>query len=110
MWLAAGRPALPTPEPQQVTVAEIVLAFLKHARSYYGKHDAPTGTAENYVPAAALLNVRYGRTLAAEFGPLALKSLVAKMVQDGASRRYANDNAQRIKRIFRWAASGSGTV
>ena len=49
-WLAAGRPALPTPEPQQVTVAEIVMAFLKHARGYYVKHDAPARTAENLPP------------------------------------------------------------
>ena len=104
-WLAAGRPALPSPESRQITVAEVVLAFLKHARQYYLKNGEPTGTADNYLPAAALLKERYGRTLAVEFGPLALKALIAKMVQAGQSRRYVNDNAQRIKRIFRWAAS-----
>lgn len=65
----------------------------------------PTGTAANYKPALSLLKQRYGHTLATDFRPLALKALQNVMVELGQSRRYANENMHRIRKIFRWAAS-----
>ena len=104
-WLAAGRPSHQAADPGDITVSEICAAFWKFAKVHYVKHDTPTGTADNYRPVLALLKEVYGKTHAAEFGPLAAKALLARMVRDGASRRYANDNLSRIRRIFRWATS-----
>src|SRR5262245_50468124 len=74
-WLAAGRPTATVTEPAQVKVAEIIAAFWRFAKSHFQKHGRQTGTADNYKPALTLLRQRYGHTLAAEFGPLALKAL-----------------------------------
>ena len=38
-----------------------------------------------------------------DFGPKALKVIRAQMIDDDLSRRYINDNINRIKRCFRWA-------
>jgi integrase len=42
-------------------------------------------------------------TLAADFGPLAFKTLRAKMVELGWNRKTINDHCQRVKRVIRWA-------
>ena len=49
------------------------------------------------------LKTHYGRTLAVEFGPLALKAIRERMVEEKLSRRYVNDHVGRIKRMFKWA-------
>jgi len=40
---------------------------------------------------------------AASFGPLALKAVRLKLIERRYTRKYINDQIQRIKRIFRWA-------
>lgn len=94
-WLAAGRPTCQAADPGDITVSEVCAAFLKFAKVHYVKHGDPTGTADNYRPVLKLLKEVYGQTQAAKFGPLAAKALLARMVKDGASRRYANDNLSR---------------
>jgi hypothetical protein len=47
----------------------------------------------------------YGKTQAVEFGPLALKALRQRMIDEGLSRNAINRHVGRIRRIFRWAAS-----
>jgi len=104
-WLAAGRPTARPPATGEITVMEVVRAFWRHAQAFYVKNGRMTGTADNYKPALALLKTRYGHTAASDFGPLALKSLRASMVESGHSRRYINENVHRIRKTFRWAAS-----
>jgi len=104
-WLAAGRPAVRAVERVEISVAEVCLAFWKHAQRHYRKNGRPTGTAENYRPALSWLRKRYGRTAAVDFGPISLKALCLAMVQSGNSRRYVNDQMHRIRKVFRWAAS-----
>jgi hypothetical protein len=45
----------------------------------------------------------YGRTQAIEFGPLALKAIRQRIIEEGLSRVYINDHAGRVKRMFKWA-------
>ncbi len=104
-WLAAGRPTAPPAQPNDITVAEVINAFRKWAQRYYIKDGQSTGTWENYKPVLRLLRRLYGNTPAVEFGPLALKSIQRRFVEQGQSRRYANDNISRLKKMFRWAAS-----
>ena len=70
-WLAAGRRT--GPEPESVTVLEIILAFLRHGKTHYRNKDGKaTGTLENFKLAFAVLKQHYGRKPANEFGPRAL--------------------------------------
>jgi integrase len=119
-WLGNGR-ALPAEPVTGVTVSTIALAFWKHAQAFYKHPDGtPTGEAGNYRPALRALRKVYGAMAAASFGPKTLRSLRTAMLlpQDGTdptpkktirrpgwSRTYANRQVERIKAIFRWAAS-----
>lgn len=104
-WLAAGRPLNPAPAGPELTIVELAAEFWRYAKEKYRKNGRSTGTAENFKPVLSLLKKRYGHTLAADFGPLALKALQNAMVAEGHSRRYVNDNTHRIRRMFRWAQS-----
>lgn len=104
-WLAAGRPAAPSAPQSDITVMELAAGFLRYAKQRYRKHGRPTGTADNFKPILAMLRTKYGHTRAADFGALALKAIQYALIQEGQSRRYINDNIQRICQIFRWAAS-----
>jgi integrase len=104
-WIAAGRPSIRTQSPSQRTVKELILAFWEHAQTYYVKNGRPTGSADNFKIALRFLRQLYGHRPAAEFGPLALKAVRTKMVEANHSRRYINDNVERIRQMFRWAAS-----
>lgn len=104
-WLAAGRPVAPAAPPSELTIMELVGSFWKFAQSKFRKNGRDTRTAENFKPVLSLLKARYGRTMAAAFGPLSLKALQLVMIEAGHSRRYINDNVHRIRRIFRWAVS-----
>jgi integrase len=129
-WLANGR-ALPA-APQAAsgpTVATIALAFWRHAKAFYVDADGNnTGEVESFRYALRPLRRLYGSTPAADFGPKALKALRAAMLlpqpvidpatkrpklgpdgtpatRPGWSRTYANRQTDRIKGVFRWAAS-----
>lgn len=104
-WLASGRPSTrPTPE-REYMVSELILAFAKFAKGYYVKNGRATGTAENFRRPLSMLRKLYGRTPARSFGPLALKAIRQKMIEAGHSRRYINDNIERIKQVFQWGVS-----
>ena len=104
-WLAAGRPTTPVQESCEVTVTELISAYWKFAQSHYVKDGQPTGAIPGIKVALRLLRQNYGPTLAVEFGPLALKAMQAKMIGLDQSRGYINDNIDRIRRMFKWAAS-----
>lgn len=103
-WAVAGRvPASYREEEQElVTVSELIVAFMKHAKKYYRKNDRSTRTAENFAPALAILRRLYGREPVDRFGPIALKAVREEMVEADMSRRYVNDNVDRIRLMFRF--------
>jgi integrase len=89
-----------------LSVNEIILAFWKHAEQHYRAADgAPTGEADNYREALRPLRQLYGHAPAAAFGPLALRALREAMVQAGLSRGVVNARVNRVRRVFKWAAS-----
>ncbi len=104
-WLAAGRPTKPVQESCEITVTELVLAYWKFAQSHYVKDGQPTGATAGIKVALRLLRQCYGPTPAVEFGPLALKAMQMKMIDLNQSRGYINSNIDRIRRMFKWAAS-----
>jgi hypothetical protein len=62
-----------------------------------------TGRCTGVTPAVKacikILRLWYGREPAANFGPLALKAIRQRMVDEGLSRRNVNDHVARIKRM-----------
>ena len=106
-----------TPSLDGISVAEILSAYRKHAEAYYQKNGTPTG--QLAIVKAALRPVRqlYGRALASEFGPTALKAVRQVMIdgdkqptKNGRPRKplcrnEVNRRIRIIKACFKWAAS-----
>lgn len=104
-WLANDG-AEPTPQPEELTVLELAAAYKRFAKRHYVRDGEPTETYANVrFVMRALEKSPYAATLAAEFGPLALKALRRQMTESGNSRRYINDQIGIIKRAFKWAVS-----
>jgi hypothetical protein len=89
-WLVNGR--LPTVTPGEITVVELCVRYLEFAKKYYVKDGKPTRL--HHVK-GAIRRVRelYGRTPAAEFGPLALKTVRRRMIEEGLSRNHTKWDA-----------------
>lgn len=104
-WLAAGRPAAPTPTPDLITVVEVLAAFKRYAKGHYVKDGSPTGAADNFAPTYRILQSLYGRQPAIEVGSLALKAITNRLIGEGRSRRFISDRIQQARRIYKWAAS-----
>lgn len=102
-WLAAGRPQTHACTATDITVSELIAAYWKFAQTYYVKNGKLTGAVPGIKAALRILRQSYGHTRAVDFGPLALKSLQSQMIELGHSRRYINDNVDRIRRAFKWA-------
>ena len=103
--VAASGGVYPDGEPD-ITVNELVLAHLKWAALSYrdagGKTSRSVG---NLKYAFRKLKALFGPTPAVEFGPKALKSLMAAWVADGIVRKMVNNRAGCVKRLFKWAVS-----
>jgi integrase len=104
-WEANGR-RLPQPAAaSDLTLNELLLAYWRHARGYYGWAKQPQrGDKASLKAALRVVRKLYGPTLARDFGPLALKACRARMVRKGWARTYINSQVDRLRRMFRWAA------
>ncbi|TWT67754.1 hypothetical protein Pla123a_43130 [Posidoniimonas polymericola] len=101
-WLANGRECS---QPQaEITIAELCVRYLKFAKGYYVKDGRCTKVTPDIKCALKYLRTWYGKNSAVEFGPVRLRALRQRMVDDGHSRRYVNDHCDRIKRMYKWAA------
>jgi integrase len=100
-WLRNGRRLHPAGE--SITMVELCARYLRFAKAYYQKDGRCTKVAPAVKACIKYLKDWYGREQAADFGPLALKTVRQRMVEDGLSRRYVNDHTARIKRMFKWA-------
>ena len=94
-WMASkGVP--PSVTGADLTVSELILAYWRHAKTYYRRLDL-------YKLALRPLRQLYGHTRAADFGPRSLKAVVHEMTQLGWVRTSINKHAARIKSVFKWA-------
>jgi integrase len=85
------------------TLIELCGRYLEFAKRYYRANDKKNRSLPGVKRAIRYLRVMHGRTAAQDFGPLALKAVRQRMIEDGLSRSYINDHVGRIVRIFRWA-------
>jgi integrase len=98
-WLAGGR-QLPDPG-HDLTMHELMAAYMRHARERYGR----TNELGCYKDALRVVKQLYGNQPAAEFGPRRFKTVREKFLEKGWSRPYANRQAQRVRRMVKWAVS-----
>jgi hypothetical protein len=106
-WLANGRNPSAGPKAQEgATVDEVLTAFWRHAEAHYRSPDgSPTFELVNFWYALRPLHKLYGHTPLADFGPLALRAVRDEMVKANLARTTINARINRIRRVFRWAAS-----
>jgi integrase len=97
-WLSNGR-RLPVSGGGDLTINEMLLAYLRFAKGYYQQ----SAELPNIRFAIRQLKRLYGHTLAAKFGPLALKSVREEMIRDDLCRNEVNKRIRRIVRAFKWA-------
>jgi integrase len=100
-WLQHERRLLPAGD--SITVVELCARYLRFAKVYYRKDGRCTKVTPAVKACIKYLKDWYGHEPADSFGPLALKAVRQRMVEDGLSRRYINDHTARIKRMFKWA-------
>jgi integrase len=84
-------------------VTEVVVAFTEFATQYYCKNGQPTDEVRLIKTAIKIVRELYGRTPAAEFGPLALQAVREVMINRDWSREHINNQVDRLKRMFKWA-------
>ncbi len=101
-WTANGG-TIPRKRTSDLTVVELVAAFMRHARSYYRDADGKqTHEVATYNAVIRRLKDSNGRTKVSEFGPLALKGVRQVMIDDGLARRTINQHVNRIRHVFKW--------
>jgi len=85
------------------TVVEVLNAYRKFAENYYRKDGHVTSEYGCIKEALKIVRELYGRKIANDFGPLALKAVRQRMVDKGWSRGHINKSIGRIRRCFKWA-------
>ena len=110
-WEASSRRVISSQHTgADLTVNELLLGFWSHVEQHYRYPDgSPTAEVENYRYSLKPLRELYGHTIAANFGPLALKAVRQKMIDTGLSRALVNQRIGRVRRAFKWAV-GEGLV
>ena len=100
-WLENGRQLVLT-ECGTITLVELCACYWKFAKEYYVKDGRCTKVAPAIRIALSYVKTWYGRDPVTGFGPLALKAIRQRMIDEGLSRRYINDHVARIVRMFKW--------
>lgn len=100
-WLAGGRQVKPA-AGVELTVSELLARYWAHVDVYYPQ---PSGEPERIKQALKPVRKLYGATPAAEFGPLALKAVRQRWIDQGLSRLFINQRVGRIRRMFKWAVA-----
>ena len=103
-WLQHGRQIPPSTESGELTVVELMVAYVHFVRGYYRKDGRPTHEVRDITLSLRPVKTLYGRQLCSEFGPTALKVVRQKMIDDGLARKLVNQRVGRIKRMFKWGA------
>jgi integrase len=85
-----------------ISVGELVLLYDQFVRKHYVKNGRPTSEQLCIRAALRFLVVTERQTLVSDFGPRKFKEVRNKMISAGLCRRTVNQNASRIRRLFRW--------
>lgn len=88
-----------------LTINELLAAYLEHARGYYVKGGRPTTEYGIITATLRLLKERHGFELVTAFGPLKLLALRDRWAADGIVRRQVNHRIERVRRMFSWGVA-----
>lgn len=100
-WLANGRRLMPAEAGADITVNELLLAYLKWAEGYYRKNGRPTSQVGLIRQAIRPLRQLYGKTLAKDFGPLALKTVRQSHIDSGVCLNEVNRRTRLVVGVFK---------
>lgn len=100
-WKAGSRGAPPGEPGSEITVAELLVRFLRHAKTYY----QASNEYDHFTYSIRELKKAYSRLPVAEFSPLKLQIVRRAMVDGKLSRKLINQRIRRIKAIFAWGVS-----
>lgn len=89
----------PADKRDELTVVELLAAFYKHAREYYGPDSSEPA---NYSTLIKRIRTAYGKTLVAEFGPVRMKGFRQSLIDADLSRTTINQAIHRLRHIFKW--------
>ena len=100
------RGELEAPEPAGgPTVGSLALRYMEHAARYYVKDGKPTNQVSVCKAALRHCCELWASLPVAEFSPLKLQAVIARMVEHGCSRTYANKLLVCIKIAFKWGVA-----
>jgi integrase len=104
--LAASSTHEPVAGPESLSVAELLCAYLDFAEKHYrGSDGSPTDEVRHIKAAIQHTQELYADMLATGFGPLALKAVRQRFVEQGWCRKTVNARIERVRRIFKWAVA-----
>lgn len=91
-WLASGRVMTSeTPVDEEAfSVAELIVAYMKHAKFYYQKDGKRTSHLHNVEDAMTYLKNLYEPDAVKDFGPLKIKAVRQQMIGKGLGRTTIN--------------------
>jgi hypothetical protein len=99
-------PAAAVADPNGITVAEVLAAYLVHAERYYADAAGnPTSEVTSVKRSIKPVRELYAATPAAAFGPRALAAVRQHMIDLDWCRSLVNKRIDRVKRAFRWAVA-----
>jgi hypothetical protein len=111
-WLGNDRTVSPE-QPGQVTVAELLAAFLRHAETYYVKKGIPTSEVFCFRKIISILiDSPYSDRLAGSIGAAELRGIRELFLQQTYrsgkqlkrwTRGNVNEQVNRVRRIWSWA-------
>jgi integrase len=110
-WQGSRNTIAPAPSHGSTTqngslfVAELILAYVRHAESYYIKGGKKTSEVSIVHMAMRPVKELYGHVYVGNFGPVALEACRQKLIERGLKRRTINKLVNVIRLMFRWGAA-----
>jgi integrase len=100
--LGANAEASELKSPTDLTLTELMAAYLGHVDEYYGYKSAMWYHVRSFMK---VLRRHFGDLLAKEFKAKRLKLLRKHFMDEDWTRPYINEHVARVKRMFLWATS-----
>ena len=104
-WLQQGRQIQPAPDGGQLIRGRVDCGLPVFCPAILPQRQPPNERNSRHPLRVAARETLYGRKLCAEFGPIALQVVMQQMAADDLARSTVNQNAGRIKRMFKWGVS-----
>ncbi len=98
-----------SPSDSGLSVAELLLAFMRHADAYYIKYGKKTDEVACFKSAMRPVRELFAMIPAKDFSPLNLKAVQKQCVALGWSRGFINKSTNRVRHIWKWGV-GDGLI